>query len=66
MNRELHKAALLSRGWTPELCRERMQGCREGLREARKMGGPSLFTYRMLYVSQYRDNKNRLAVLLSK
>lgn len=50
-------------GWTPEKLRERLQGCRDGLREAKARGGSAVWTYRFLFVSLYLKHKQMLRIM---
>lgn len=62
----LNKQQLIFRGWTPEKCRERMRGCLKGIKEAKEINGPAIKTYRVLFISLYRNYKRDLFVLLGK
>ncbi len=57
------KAKLIYLGWTPDNLRERMQGCRDGLREAYATNGPALWTYRAMFTNLYRQYKYWLKLI---
>lgn len=57
------KSQLISRGWTIDNLRERLAGCRVGIREARQRGGSSVWTYRWLFVRLYLGYRRDLATL---
>lgn len=53
-------------GWTPESLRERMAGCRAGIKEIYKNNRPDTeWTYRFLFIQQYRQYKGWLKILLA-
>lgn len=56
---------LTARGWTAANLRERIAGCRAGIRDARRIGGPALWTYRFLFVRLYLGYRRDLRTLLS-
>lgn len=51
MINNLNKEQLLYRGWTPENLRERIKGCRKGIKEITNKN--TKYTYRYLFVSLY-------------
>ena len=59
------KNQLIAQGWNLANVRERLAGCRKGLREAKQRGGNAVYTYRLLFVCQYLQNRSRLAILQS-
>lgn len=60
----MSKDQLKIRGWTPEKLRQRMAGCRAGIKEAKITNGPAVWTYRFLFVSLYLGYKRNLFELL--
>lgn len=59
------KTDLLAAGWTPKRIREGLDGCRKGIAEARRRGGPALWTYRYLFVSQYLRHRAMLREVMA-
>jgi hypothetical protein len=55
------KEKLLYLGWTPAKLRERLAGCRAGIKEARERG--SRWTYRFLFIELYLKYKAWLRIL---
>lgn len=58
-----NKQYLISLGWTPQACRERMAGCWQGIKEIQD--NKNAWTYRFLYRSLYLKYKNYLRILNS-
>jgi hypothetical protein len=58
------KTKLQILGWNETKLRERMQGCRDGIKEIKSKNRPDTeWTYRFLFISLYLKYKNWLAVL---
>ncbi len=60
----LSKTQLISRGWTADKLRERIVGCREGIKEIKN--NSASFSYRYIYISLYEQYKRALATLLKQ
>lgn len=58
----MNKTKLLLLGWNETNLKERMQGCRDGIREV-DGDKESAWTYRFLFVSLYLKYKNWLAII---
>lgn len=51
-------------GWTPDSLRQRMQGCRDGIRETKARHRPDTeWTYRAAFIGLYRQYKHWLQIL---
>lgn len=62
----MNATKLQNLGWTPEKLRERIAGCRKGLKEIQLKNRPdTAWSYRFLFVSLYRKYKNWLFILES-
>jgi len=55
------KSKLIALGWNETNLRDRMQGCRDGIREIKN--SQTAYTYRFLFCELYLKYKNWLAIL---